>query len=94
MGFHILKTLSEHFNAVREGVKRAQLRRDDRGYFVGDVALVQYEHAGERATGNIVIARVTHIYMGEYLREGWVMLSLGEVMHGFINFEGEHASAA
>lgn len=93
MELHILKTLPEHFDAVRRGVKRAELRRDDRGFSVGDVlALVEYASDGEQASGNVLLARIIHIYRGEYLAPGYAMLSLADVSYGFIDFRGEYAS--
>lgn len=93
MELHILKSLPEHFHAVRKGLKRAELRVDDRGFQVGDIlALLEYDEETRSETGNVIISLVTHIYRGEYLLPGWAMLSLGEVMHGFINFEDEDAT--
>lgn len=41
---HRLKTLPEHFVAVAAGEKTAELRKDDRGYAVGDrVILVEWD---------------------------------------------------
>lgn len=37
MPTHTLKTWPPHFTAIWDGIKRAELRRDDRGYAVGDV---------------------------------------------------------
>jgi hypothetical protein len=38
---HHLKTWPEHFQAVALGIKRAELRKDDRGFSVGDTLVLQ-----------------------------------------------------
>jgi hypothetical protein len=41
MKVHDLKTHPEHFDAVERGEKTAELRRDDRGFEVGDALLLR-----------------------------------------------------
>lgn len=40
MTTHALKTAPEHFQALMDGTKTAELRKDDRGFAVGDVLLL------------------------------------------------------
>ena len=60
---HVLKTWPEHFEAVRDGRKRVELRRNDRDYRVGDVlVLCEYDPlpGGAGLTGESVSVRITH----------------------------------
>lgn len=38
---HVLKTLAPYFDAVADGSKTFELRKNDRGYKVGDVLVLQ-----------------------------------------------------
>ncbi len=60
---HHLKTWPEPFAAVRSGFKRFELRKDDRGFKVGDeLYLLEYDPKQERYHGGEPIrARVTYI---------------------------------
>lgn len=81
MNSHELKILPEHFQAVWEGDKRAELRKDDRGYEVGDV-LVLREWDGHKYTGSGLAVRITHILRNcpEYgLADGYCILSIGSL---------------
>lgn len=75
---HELKIKPEYFQAVWNGQKRAELRKDDRDYKVGDL-LVLKEWDGEKHTGSVVAVRVTHILRNcpEYgLADGYCILSI------------------
>lgn len=78
MKIHELKTHPTHFAAVASGAKRAEIRRDDRGYAVGDVLVLrEYDHATDSYSGREVEVRVTHVLSGfEGLAEGFVALSI------------------
>ncbi|MEO0859200.1 MAG: DUF3850 domain-containing protein [Pseudomonadota bacterium] len=41
MAEHILKTWPEYWDAVQRGDKTFEVRKDDRGYAVGDVLILQ-----------------------------------------------------
>ncbi len=91
MKTHELKTTAPHFDHVRSGAKRAEIRRDDRGFAVGDVLVLrEYDPASCSYSGREVIATVTHVLAGyEALAPGFVMLSIeknpttGGAVHGF-----------
>ena len=75
---HELKIKPEYFQAVWDGKKKAELRKDDRDYHVGDV-LILYEWNGEEYTGSAIAVRVTHILRdcAEYgLADGYCILSI------------------
>lgn len=72
--YHHLKILPEHFITVLEGVKLAELRKNDRNYQVGDI-LVLCEWNGEY-TGEACEREVVHVAdVGSYL-PGYVLLSM------------------
>jgi hypothetical protein len=77
---HELKTWPGYFNAVAEGRKTYELRRDDRGYAVGDLLrLREWTPSGHAYTGREVERLVTHVLRaapGFGLADGFVLLSL------------------
>ena len=76
MQLHQLKTLPEHFQAVWDRKKRAELRKDDRNFAVGDDLLLQ-EWKNDRYTGRAMLCVVKHkLVGGPWLAEGYAMLSI------------------
>ena len=78
MKTHELKTVQPHFDHVRSGAKRAEIRRDDRGFAAGDVlVLKEYDPATDSYSGREVEVRVPPVYAGlEGLAAGFVILSI------------------
>lgn len=74
---HHLKIYPEHFSAACTGVKRAELRKNDRDFKVGDTLhLMETPKGSCSPTGEYINAVVTHIAdVGEWL-PGYVMLSI------------------
>ncbi len=74
---HHLKIYPEHFSAVLTGVKRAELRKNDRDFKVGDTLhLMETPKGNCNPTGEFVNAVVTHIAdVGDWL-PGYVLLSI------------------
>ena len=76
---HELKILPQFFHDVIRGKKKAELRKDDRNFEVGDV-LVLKEWANGEFTGAWCSVTVTHIIRDcqEYgLDDGYCILSIG-----------------
>ena len=66
MTTHELKTGPEWFEAVRQGLKTAELRKDDRGGFTaGDVLQLNEWAPGKGYTGRKLRVIVTHVAVGE-----------------------------
>lgn len=75
---HDLKCLPEYFQAVRDGRKPFELRKDDRGFAVGDTLLLrEYEPMTPGYTGEVERVRVTYCLRGgEWLAPGYVCLGV------------------
>jgi hypothetical protein len=72
---HELKTWPEPFQAILDGVKRYEIRNDDRGFAVGDELLLREYDPGRasdgfgepaRYTGRSIRARVTYATHGRW----------------------------
>lgn len=75
---HELKLLTAYFQDVWDNKKRFELRKDDRGYKVGDLLALR-EFDGEKYTGAAIVVRVTHILRNcpEYgLADGYCIMSI------------------
>lgn len=72
-----LKIYPEYFEEVSEGNKRAELRKNDRDFKVGEFYdLKEWNPKRGRYTGRKVEIRITHILQGfEGLKEGWCIFS-------------------
>ncbi len=84
---HELKTDPAVFDAVKLGLKRCEIRRDDRGFQTGDgLYLRETQHSGLEMlngapliyTGAVVMVHVLHILRGPVygLHAGWVIMSI------------------
>ncbi|WP_224260059.1 DUF3850 domain-containing protein [Klebsiella michiganensis] len=74
---HELKIFPEFFSAVCTGVKRAELRKNDRDYRVGDTLhLLETPRGSCHRTGEFINVKITHIAdVGEWM-PGYVLLSI------------------
>lgn len=73
--FHELKILPDHFEPVMAGIKRAELRLNDRDFKEYDTLCLREYENGEY-TGRIVYRRIIHVAdVGAYL-PGYVLLSM------------------
>ena len=75
---HELKCRPEYYEAVRTNQKNFELRRNDRGFRVGDVVRLK-EYDGSGYTGRELVRRITYMLEGPIygLEAGWCILSLG-----------------
>ncbi|WP_051663137.1 ASCH/PUA domain-containing protein [Alicyclobacillus macrosporangiidus] len=78
MATHELKTWPEYFEPLLHGEKTVELRKDDRGYAVGDTLILrEYDPDTRQYTGRICTRTVTHILRGgPWLQDGYVALSV------------------
>lgn len=74
---HELKTWSEPFQAMWEGRKSFEFRRNDRDFQVGDFLLLKEWNPGSGYTGRGITVDVTYIlYEGFGLPDGYCIMSL------------------
>lgn len=84
---HILKTDSEVFRGVKTGVKRFEIRKNDRNFGIGDCLMLKETHytdvemregAPLEYTGRFILAEVTYILHGPIygLIDGWVIMGI------------------
>lgn len=87
MKTHKLKTDMAVFQAVKRGVKRFEIRKDDRDYSVGDELILQEtQFTGEEmASGSpLIYTEQTYRCLVEYimrgpvygLEDGWIIMSI------------------
>ena len=104
MKTHELKTDPDVFYALISGRKTYEIRRDDRGFRVGDTLVLRRTvHSGDemaqgeplRYTGEEAVRRVTHILEGPAygIAEGWVILSVNDTGRDALAAHVERQSA-
>jgi len=83
---HTLKCWPEYFAAVKNGTKTFEIRRDDRGFKVGDILVLQEweSPADGRASkylGTKVRVEVTYItHFPDGLRPGYVAMGIHKLL--------------
>lgn len=73
---HYIKTVQPFFNDVAVGVKRFEVRKNDRDFKVGDILVLQeYDPEADTYIGGIVNAIITYILDDErYCKDGYVVI--------------------
>ncbi len=73
---HALKTEPAYFEASAAGIKRFEVRKNDRPYSPGDYAALN-EWNGECYTGKCTLHKIVYILSDpEYCKEGYIILGL------------------
>lgn len=74
---HELKIKPVYFEAIKEGIKTFELRKDDRNFKVGDILLLrEWEH---KYSGRKIKKKVIYILKEiEGIEIGYCILALGE----------------
>ena len=77
---HDLKTWGDFFEPLWTGDKRFELRKDDRGYRVGDMLMLRDWSKKNGYSGRWVKAEVTFILNGlPWLQPDYVAMSINEI---------------
>lgn len=79
---HELKTWPESYEAVRDGRKLFEWRRDDRAFQRNDTLLLrEWDELGKRYTGRSLRCCVTYILRGPFFQvpQGYAVLSIADV---------------
>ena len=79
---HEIKCQTEFFEKVWSGVKTFEVRLNDRNYQVGDVLCLR-ELRKDLYTGRMVEATITDVYIGEYCRDGYCLISFRMTFPGY-----------
>ena len=77
---HVLKTVQPYFEALWSGEKRFEVRKNDRGFQVGDsLCLREYDAAARSYSGRLVMANVLYVLIGPQfgVEAGYCVMSLG-----------------
>lgn len=79
---HELKIYQEYFEAVKDGRKKFEIRKNDRNYKVGDIlVLLEYDKYYEAFTGEKITVEIT--YLTDYAQQdGYVVLGIEEIWEG------------
>lgn len=79
MAEHELKVWPSYFAAIRDGTKRFEWRKDDRGYRVGDaLVLREWSPDTETYTGEVERREVTYIARGAFgIPADFCIMSIG-----------------
>lgn len=84
MKVHELKIGSEFFEAVKDGRKKFEIRKNDRNYQEGDVlVLKEYDPINQLFTGEIIKVEITYMTDWEQ-KDDYVVLGIEEIWE-FIN---------
>jgi hypothetical protein len=75
---HDLKLIQPHYNAVDDGSKPFEVRKNDRPYAVGDtLTLHEYDPAAQEYVGPKIVREVTYkLDDPAYVKEGYVILGV------------------
>ncbi|MCI2075178.1 MAG: DUF3850 domain-containing protein [Candidatus Methanomethylophilus sp.] len=77
---HHIKIRDDWFDLLLSGSKTSEIRLDDRGYEIGDrVILHEVAAAGgqDRATGRVLVRRISLVIKTEGISEGYCLLCFG-----------------
>lgn len=79
---HELKTWSEFFIAILSGEKKFEVRKNDRGYHVGDILILkEWDNFSSSYTGAILKVKVKFILHGGQfgIEEGYCVMSIEKI---------------
>ncbi len=67
MNVHILKEWKEGFQAVKSGLKKFEVRKNDRGFKQDDVLVLrEYDPKAKKYSGDVVAVVVDYIMQGKF----------------------------
>ncbi len=79
MNTHDLKTWPLYFEAVWSGIKKFEVRKNDRDFEEGDTLyLKEYDPETDRQTGRMVMAKIVYLMVGGNfgIAEGYCVLGI------------------
>lgn len=64
---HAVKSCPDQFRLARDGIKQFEVRKNDRGYKVGDILILQeWDNEKKHFTSNAISCRIEFILQGEF----------------------------
>lgn len=73
---HRLKIQKQYFQPVVKGIKKFEIRKNDRNFKVGDTVVLEEIDSAKQFTGNCFSARIT--YITDYQqKDNYVVFGLG-----------------
>lgn len=84
MNVHELRILSEYFNSVVDGIKTFEIRKDDRGYKVGDLLFLKEWDENGIYTGRSIIKEVVYL-TNDAQKPSYVVLAIKEPSFDVLN---------
>jgi len=78
MKLHELKSWPDYYESVALGIKRFEIRENDRNFYPGDLLhLREWDPATEDYTGRHLVAKVLDIWRDlEWVERGYVVMSI------------------
>lgn len=78
MKFHELKTFKTYFQDIQDGVKKFEVRLNDRGFKVGDALhLREFDGVSQTYTGREIHRRVTYILDDpRFVKDGFIVMGI------------------
>lgn len=85
MRVHDLKSWPEYFAAIADGTKTFEVRKDDRGFTVGDhIRLREWDPVSEDYTGREVERRITYAFRGPFIPPSKDEVQFAVLGHGIV----------
>lgn len=73
---HFLKIFSKYFDDVQNGVKTFEVRKNDRGYKVGDILILKEVVENDKYTGRMIKMEITYFFSLFGLATGYCVLGV------------------
>ena len=74
---HDLKTVQPYFDALKKGLKKFEIRKNDRDFQVGDYLHLQEYDTEQGYSGDDLFFKVSYLLDNEdFLQKGYVCMSL------------------
>jgi hypothetical protein len=79
---HELKSWTKYFDLILQGIKRFELRRDDRGFGCGDTLILrEYDPRTQSYLKRRLSCRINSVFFGHQgLKEGYCILGITDVV--------------
>lgn len=73
---HSLKLSKKYFDDLQNGVKTFEVRKNDRGYKIGDTLILNEIDENNKYTGRVIKAKITYFFSLFGLATGYCVLGV------------------